>query len=1330
MSQINKVLYVFLLSIAILLFLIWRVIHSQQFAKILVNNTKKHIAAQISPDLDFEKVSLEFFPPGARIHNVKFAYKSKDNLDISVYSASLVFSFNMFDAFNNKISFKEIMLEDGIIDVRYESPETESELSFDQMWKTIDDLPVHIKAVRLKNQLVKFNESRVDVNNFKLGIDKKNFDALVDIENIYDPNLKIITKESGIDVVKGHLVLNRTELVFGGVSVTHNFSEAVVYGKIMDVYKNPVPKIDVKFKVYLPSINYLTDKYIGLVFKNGFIEASAEIDSGLLEKTKVQAHFTDLDTNYFHATSLDAKVSINNKILTVKDGKLEYRDSKLDQLSDLVLYNFRANKFEDFNASFYAKNINLSNALKSQQDYLDPFKGAIDGFFTFSLDNDRVHFKSLKDMVLKDFKLSVDSDKGEKILLSNHKVNLDNAVFSISKDEFFMTSDLAWGESRMTLKGQTGNSRLRFSTENADIQLSDFGKIAGLDVKGKGKILMSVDGPSDDINLKINGILSNTYFENFLLGTTNNNINLSFKKKEITLNNSSGKVGNSIYYANGSFNYDKNHLNIEVKTPQTSFQDVKNMYEPIIKHVPYWPETSSGLFKIGYVASGPVDLNKIEIKGEVSGNNINVYNETFQKIQTGFSFRKNILELEDITVLKDTGALKGEFTYDNKDSSFEFTSRFNNFKLESFNLIRPFTKGTTGQVSGKLRYRKSTKPELELKATLENVKVLGEPQEPSQITASYLGGKIEYEAGLFSDEITSSGALYPNNPQKTSTFKLSINIQHIKKVLISVFGRYVKDFNLKGKIDSDIWGSFHWNNFEQLSLNAKISEFSIEKDERKILNVKDQNVQIKNGEILQWNIKSEDDQFTLYSIGSGHLNSKYSITASSLFDMELLEILSPSILKSSGLIKAQAKISNDYPLNLNLSSPSYSLSYDGLPFTLGDAKIAVKYENNRIVVEEIEAKIGTGSGRVTGIITPALPFPEVKLKYVLDSAHFYFLKRSLFVVSGDGAVEGIKLPYVISGDLQIEKSEINSEFNELSDDKAGTATYRYLPVEDAFGAVNLLELNVKTTTMTPIMVKNSQVDLAMVGNMHILGPVTSPKISGHLATTPGRSKFFFKSNEFIVAKGDVFFPTDAVEINPEIDFMASSTITRYKILMRIFGNAKNFKIALSSDPALSQKDIFSLMAFGFTDEQTTQLTGQARSEMSQVGVGSMLLDNLKINQSLKSEFGLKVNVGSVLTNTEASLLQGTSGGTGAGVGRTRSATKIEVQKKLSEALNLSVSSTLGGGVGQRQSMNLNYKINDKYSVEGVYESKAFEQGQEDIIGNSLGVDFKIKWSQK
>jgi translocation and assembly module TamB len=51
---------------------------------------------------------------------------------------------------------------------------------------------------------------------------------------------------------------------------------------------------------------------------------------------------------------------------------------------------------------------------------------------------------------------------------------------------------------------------------------------------------------------------------------------------------------------------------------------------------------------------------------------------------------------------------------------------------------------------------------------------------------------------------------------------------------------------------------------------------------------------------------------------------------------------------------------------------------------------------------------------------------------------------------------------------------------------------------------------------------------------------------------------------------------------------------------------------------------------------------------------------------------------------------------------------------------------MGGSIGQRQNMNLNYGINKNIQVEGIFEMRTNDEGEQDRIYNSFGGDIKFR----
>ena len=81
-------------------------------------------------------------------------------------------------------------------------------------------------------------------------------------------------------------------------------------------------------------------------------------------------------------------------------------------------------------------------------------------------------------------------------------------------------------------------------------------------------------------------------------------------------------------------------------------------------------------------------------------------------------------------------------------------------------------------------------------------------------------------------------------------------------------------------------------------------------------------------------------------------------------------------------------------------------------------------------------------------------------------------------------------------------------------------------------------------------------------------------------------------------------------------------------------------------------------------------------------------------KALNETLGVKVSVSPEFDDEDQSLISGRINSSGVNnSAKIRSATKIRLTKRISNSVNMSFSSTLGGSLDQRQEMNLNYRIN-------------------------------------
>ena len=77
--------------------------------------------------------------------------------------------------------------------------------------------------------------------------------------------------------------------------------------------------------------------------------------------------------------------------------------------------------------------------------------------------------------------------------------------------------------------------------------------------------------------------------------------------------------------------------------------------------------------------------------------------------------------------------------------------------------------------------------------------------------------------------------------------------------------------------------------------------------------------------------------------------------------------------------------------------------------------------------------------------------------------------------------------------------------------------------------------------------------------------------------------------------------------------------------------------------------------------------------------------------------------------------------------RLRSATKLRLSKRISNSIDLNYSSTLGGSLDQSQQMNIDFRINEDFSLQGVYRTQTNETSEN--IDNTESVGFDLIWKR-
>jgi translocation and assembly module TamB len=186
---------------------------------------------------------------------------------------------------------------------------------------------------------------------------------------------------------------------------------------------------------------------------------------------------------------------------------------------------------------------------------------------------------------------------------------------------------------------------------------------------------------------------------------------------------------------------------------------------------------------------------------------------------------------------------------------------------------------------------------------------------------------------------------------------------------------------------------------------------------------------------------------------------------------------------------------------------------------------------------------------------------------------------------------------------------------------------------------------------------------------------------------------------------------DETKIDPNIDLTAVTDFRRaatagstaeWRIKMHVYGTRDELKMELSSEPPLSQEDLFWLLTVGMTKAESAQIGGNVAG-----GAGLDLLANVTgVNETLSQAIPV---IDEFRFGTAYSLRTG------------RTEPQVTLGKKLSEAIRASVTT----GFGERREMqaNIEWRLSKQFSVGASYDNVNAATSQS--LGN-VGVDLRYR----
>ncbi len=404
-------------------------------------------------------------------------------------------------------------------------------------------------------------------------------------------------------------------------------------------------------------------------------------------------------------------------------------------------------------------------------------------------------------------------------------------------------------------------------------------------------------------------------------------------------------------------------------------------------------------------------------------------------------------------------------------------------------------------------------------------------------------------------------------------------------------------------------------------------------------------------------------------------------------NLRILSGFSPDVF-SSGIAVLAINVGGTYE-NQRVTGRA-SVNGASISVLLGDQRIqlanldgVILFNSSQAQIERLTGTLGggkieaTGGAQLSGFSVSQFLFNvhgnNVTLNYPPDF-------RS--TVDADLELRGNQQVQFVRGNVQVHRTEYTRDIvlSELINQRPQTSIEE--GGEFKFSRTAQFD-KLRVEGRNALIMRNNLGDLVASVSLELNGPVKDPTIEGRITATRGTLNF--RNNPYEITRGLIYFPP-RLGADPVLNIEGQAVIRGYRVTALLEGPLSHPTTNVSSEPALPQADVVSLILTG-----TLSSTDTSTSVLAQSGLGtaaSLLTDaliNAPISKATNKLFGLsRLEITPVI------------GGTGSAP-----TARLTAARRISKDLTLTYSTNIASD--PNQVLAVEYRVSNRLSFVAEYE---------------------------
>ena len=396
-------------------------------------------------------------------------------------------------------------------------------------------------------------------------------------------------------------------------------------------------------------------------------------------------------------------------------------------------------------------------------------------------------------------------------------------------------------------------------------------------------------------------------------------------------------------------------------------------------------------------------------------------------------------------------------------------------------------------------------------------------------------------------------------------------------------------------------------------------------------------------------------------------------------DLGIAQLFMPD-LQSSGQLQFDVDSKRYGPganLNGQIKIVNANLHTADSPVGLDNANGVINVTQTRLEISSFQGEMGGGTINATGAVAyrPSIQF---QLGLQANNIRLRYPEGVRAILASNLALTGNPQESQLNGQVKIERVSFTPDFDlsTFTSQFSGESSDSGTPGSFTQG----MKLNVAVQSTSQMNLMSSQVSVKGDANLRVVGTAADPVILGRTNLTGG--EFFLANNRYEVIHGTIDF-LNPVRTEPVLNLQVRTRIDEYNITLGLTGPVDRLLTTYTSDPALPPVDIINLIARGKT--LAAEQANPSPSPTSALGAQSILASGISSQVS-----------GKIAKLAGVSQLQidpglGTDNGQNPGA-------RVAIQQRVTSNLLVTFATDITST--QRQAVQIEYKLNPKWSVSG------------------------------